>query len=201
MEFYEKLQELRKKRGLTQEELAQMLFVSRTAVSKWELGRGYPNIESLKAIAGVFSVTIDSLLSGDELLNVAEEDYKEKENQLRDIVFGLLDISIAVLFFLPFFGQKSFDLIQSVSLLSLGETAWYLKTAYTVCTTAMVVWGILTLALQNFRGVFRKKYRYKISLGIHAGFVLLLMAGMQPYAGALLFLFLIIKTAILVKWR
>ena len=41
MEFHEKLQELRKKRGLTQEELAELLYVSRTAISKWESGRGY----------------------------------------------------------------------------------------------------------------------------------------------------------------
>ena len=47
MEFNEKLQELRKGKGLTQEELAQAIFVSRTAVSKWESGRGYPNIDSL----------------------------------------------------------------------------------------------------------------------------------------------------------
>ena len=46
MEFHEKLQALRKQRGLTQEELAQLLFVSRTAVSKWESGRGYPSIDS-----------------------------------------------------------------------------------------------------------------------------------------------------------
>ena len=45
MEFSEKLQELRKSRNLTQEELAEALFVSRTAVSKWESGRGYPSID------------------------------------------------------------------------------------------------------------------------------------------------------------
>ena len=47
MEFHEKLQELRRQKGITQEELAQALYVSRAAVSKWESGRGYPNIDSL----------------------------------------------------------------------------------------------------------------------------------------------------------
>ena len=63
MEFHEKLQELRKQKGLTQEELSQQLYVSRTAISKWESGRGYPNIDSLKAIAKFFSVTVDQLIS------------------------------------------------------------------------------------------------------------------------------------------
>ena len=57
MEFNEKLQELRKKNNLTQEELAEKLYVSRTAISKWESGRGYPGIESLKAISKFFSVS------------------------------------------------------------------------------------------------------------------------------------------------
>ena len=57
MELNEKIQELRKKKGLTQEELAQHLFVSRTAVSKWESGRGYPNIDSLKAMARFFGAS------------------------------------------------------------------------------------------------------------------------------------------------
>ena len=52
MEFNEKLQELRKSRGMTQEELAEALYVSRAAVSKWESGRGYPSIDSLKDISG-----------------------------------------------------------------------------------------------------------------------------------------------------
>ncbi len=55
MELSEKLQELRKEKGLTQEELArEALFVSRTAISKWESGRGVPNIESLKSNFKVF---------------------------------------------------------------------------------------------------------------------------------------------------
>ena len=89
MDFGEKLQQLRKRRGLTQEELAGALFVSRTAVSKWESGRGYPGIDSLRAIAEFFSVSIDELLSGGELMAVAESEGKERTERTLDLVFGL----------------------------------------------------------------------------------------------------------------
>jgi len=80
MEFCEKLQLLRKGRGLTQEELAEALFVSRTAVSKWESGRGYPSIDSLKEISCFFSVTIDDLLTAEKAISIAE---KENRSNLR----------------------------------------------------------------------------------------------------------------------
>lgn len=66
MEFCEKLRELRKQKGLTQEELAQILCVSRIAISKWESARDYPNLDSLKAMAKFFGVSVDQLLSGDD---------------------------------------------------------------------------------------------------------------------------------------
>ena len=66
MDFHEKLQDLRKQKRLTQQELADRLYVSRTAISKWASGRGYPGIDSLKAIAAFFSVTVDELLSGSQ---------------------------------------------------------------------------------------------------------------------------------------
>jgi transcriptional regulator with XRE-family HTH domain len=124
MEFNEKLQELRKQKGLTQEELGEILYVSRTAISKWELGRGYPNIDSLKSMARFFGITIDELLSCDELLCVAEQDGKQKENRLRDWTFGLLDISILILLFLPFFAQNVDGIIYEVSIFGLTEKEW-----------------------------------------------------------------------------
>ena len=97
MEFNVKLQELRKKKQLTQEELAEALYVSRTAVSKWESGRGYPNIDSLKAIALFFGTTVDELLSGEELLTLAEEDTKQKERHCLELIFGLLALSGSII--------------------------------------------------------------------------------------------------------
>ena len=200
MELNEKLQELRKKKGLTQEELAEALFVSRTAVSKWESARGYPNIESLKAIAKFFGVTIDELLSGDELLSIAEEEGRQKENRVRDLVFGLLDCSVAMLFFLPLFGERGTAMIQAVSLLSLVGIAPYLKIAYVAAVMAMVALGVAALALQPCRNMFWMKNKSKLSLLLNALGALLFIISSQPYAATLLFIFLTIKGLMLIKW-
>ena len=200
MEFNEKLQELRKQKGMTQEELAESLYVSRTAISKWESGRGYPNIDSLKVIARFFGVTIDELLSGDELLTIAEEDTKQKEKHLRDLAFGLLDCSIAMFFFLPFFGQTVDGILQEVSLLSLNEIAPYLRTAYFVVVIGIIIWGVLTLALQNCRRSFWVRNKSKITLVLNTVGALLFIIGSQPYAAAFLFIFLVIKALMLIKW-
>ena len=201
MEFNEKIQELRKQKGLTQEELAEALYVSRTAVSKWESGRGYPNIDSLKTIAKFFGVTVDDLLSGEELLTIAEEDTKQKEKYFRDLTFGLLDCSIAMFFFLPFFGQNANGTIQEVSLLSLTEIAPYLKAAYFVVVIGIILSGILTLALQNCHKVFWTNNKSKISLALTVIGTLLFIISSQPYAAAFLFVFLSIKVLTLIKWQ
>lgn len=199
MEFNEKLQELRKQKGLTQEELAQALFVSRAAVSKWESGRGYPNIESLKAISKIFSVTVDELLSGEELLTISEESARKKENHFRDLVFGLLDIGASLLLFLPLFGQQVNGLVQNVSILSLTQVAFYLKTGYYTVVTGIIIWGVLTLALQNCEKYFWVRNKSKISLILNTVGVFLFVISRQPYAASLLLIFLIIKALILIK--
>ena len=199
MEFHEKLQELRKQKGLTQEELAESLYVSRTAISTWESGRGYPNIDSLKALAKFFCVTIDELLSGDEILTIAEEDQKQKESHLRDMVFGLLDLSATMFFFVPFFGQKTDGYVQAVPLLSLTDIAPYLKATYFAVVIGIIAIGILTLALQNYRGAFWVRNKSMISLSLNAAGALLFIISSQPYAATFLFIFLAIKVVMLIK--
>lgn len=199
MEFNKKLQELRKQKGLTQEELSEKLYVSRTAISKWESGRGYPNIESLKAIAKLFSVTVDELLSTDEMLSIAEEDSKRKEKHFCDVIYGLFDICIAMLLFLPFFAEDADGIIRSVSLIALSGVQNYLKIAYIVIVVAMIVMGVLTLALQNVQTTAWVKSKTTISLILGATLVMLLMISSQPYATVFAFVLLAIKALLLIK--
>ena len=199
MEFNEKIQELRKQKGLTQEELAEKLYVSRTAISKWESGRGYPNIESLKAIAKFFSVTVDELLSTDEVLTIAEENDKRKEKRFRDFIYGLLDLSIAMLLFLPFFAEKSDGAVQGVSLITLDGVQPYLKTAYLAAVIAMTVTGLLTLALQSCQAMAWVKSKTTVSLALGAILALLFMISSQPYAAVFAFVLLAIKALMLIK--
>ena len=201
MEFNEKLQELRKQRGLTQEELAEALYVSRTAISKWESGRGYPNIDSLKAISKYFSISLDELLSGEEILSIAENDNRQKEKHFRDLVFGLLDCSVAMFLFLPFFGQRVGDVIQEVSLLSLTEIEPYVKIPYLIIVFGIIIWGILRLALQNCEIKLWIKMKDKFSIGLSAIGALFFMISLQPYAAMFTFMFLIIKALMLIKWE
>ena len=199
MTLGEKLKKLRTDKNLTQEELAEILFVSRTAISKWESGRGFPNIESLKAISKYFSVSLDELLSGEELIVLAEQEQRQKEKHIKDMIFGLLDCGMALLLFLPFFGQEADGVIREVSLLALSDIQPYLKAAYIAFAGIMVVLGIMTLALQNCRQRLWTQSKSVLSLSLSAGGVCLFIISQQPYAAVFAFAFLIIKALMLIK--
>ncbi|MCM1183473.1 MAG: helix-turn-helix domain-containing protein [Roseburia sp.] len=63
MNFSEKLKEIRKKEGISQEQLAEKIGVSRQAITKWETGKGLPDVENMVIIAEIFKTTIDELLT------------------------------------------------------------------------------------------------------------------------------------------
>ena len=199
MTLGEKLKKLRTDKNLTQEELAEILFVSRTAISKWESGRGFPNIESLKAISKYFSVSLDELLSGEELIVLAEQEQRQKEKHIKDMIFGLLDCGMALLLFLPFFGQEADGVIREVSLLALSNIQTYLKTAYIAFVGIMIVLGVMTHALQNCRQRLWIQSKSVLSLSLSAGGVCLFIISQQPYAAVFVFAFLIIKALMLIK--
>ena len=80
MAFSEKLYELRKKRGLSQEELAEALDVSRQAISKWESGRALPETGKLLAVSEYFGISLDELMKEDaQTIQPAAQEKKEPE--------------------------------------------------------------------------------------------------------------------------
>lgn len=118
---------MRKNRGLTKEELAQVLYVSRTAISKWESGRGYPSIDSLKEISNYFGVTID------------------------DLLFGMVDLFSFILIVLPLYPKPINGYIFSVNLFSYTETTWFNRWIYWIMFIALIGIGIVKIVLTQFK--------------------------------------------------
>ena len=198
MEFSEKLQELRKSRSMTQEELAEALFVSRTAISKWESGRGYPSIDSLKEISRFFSVTIDELICSDEMITVAENDKKEFVSKYISLICNALDILLAILLFIPAFGNGSAS-SETVSLLGLSGIAPWLKTVFVVIIGITILNGICGVVIANLNKPTWSRHRLVTGVVLSILSVTVFIVTRQPYAGIVCFAFLVIKGFLIAK--
>ena len=161
-----------------------------------ETGRGYPNIDSLKQISAYFVVSLDDLLSGEQLLDIAEEDTKQKTARMQDVVFGLLDMSVAMFWFLPWFGQTVDGHLLEVSLWALTAIAPYTRVAYWGVVTLLVLCGVSILALQRVRCALWHRVKARVSLALTALGVLLFIIGSQPYAAAYLFVLSVMQVLI-----
>ncbi len=198
MEFSEKLQELRKNRSMTQEELAEALFVSRTAVSKWESGRGYPSIDSLKEISRFFSVTIDDLICSDEIITAAENDKMEFVSKYVSLICNALDSLLAILLFIPAFGNGT-DSSETVSLFGLTGISPWVKNVFIAIISITVLNGICGLIISNFNKPVWNRHRLITGISLSILAVIAFIAARQPYAGIICFSFLIIKGFLIAK--
>ena len=199
MEFNEKLQELRKSKGMTQEELADALYVSRTAVSKWESGRGYPNIESLKEISKYFSVSIDELLSGDKLISIAEKENKDNIKNMCDLLFGIVDLFSVILIILPLYPDVVDGFIYSVNLLSYTQATEFNIIVYWVMFISLFGTGVLKLVLTKTSIQKGNEAVTGISIVLNIVIVITLALTRQVYAVIVAFLLLVVKGAIALK--
>ena len=103
MNFGEKLTNLRKQKGLSQEELGYELNVTRQTVSKWELGQTTPEMDKLVEISKIFGVTVDELTSNENIVSKEVERIEDKaindkpqENSTLKIILLIVAISIIV---------------------------------------------------------------------------------------------------------
>ena len=95
--FSDKLKKLRLSKNLTQDQLAKLIYVSRSAVAKWEQNRGFPNIDALQRISKIFEVSIDDLLSDKELKILEVTNNKKKISLQRKIIISLSILTAIIL--------------------------------------------------------------------------------------------------------
>ena len=199
MEFSEKLQELRKNKGLTQEELAEILYVSRTAVSKWESGRGYPNIDSLKEISKFFEVTIDDLLSGERLIDIAEKENKSNIRNMCDLLLGITDLFSLLLVILPLYPNTIEGFVYSVSLLNYAETSPNNILFYWIMFFSLFVVGVIKIIMTKRAEGKVNNILIVTSIVINIIMVLFLALTREAYAVVVAFLLLIVKGVMILK--
>lgn len=193
MEFGEKLQQLRKNRGLTQEELAQALFVSRTAVSKWESGRGYPSIDSLKELAKFFSVTVDELLSGEKILSIAEKENRANLRRVCGLLFGITDLFSLMLIILPLYPKTVGGFVYAVNLLSYREIAPAIRIIYWILFSGLILLGLCKILWPQ------SKVLTGCSMVVGILTVLLLALAGETYAATVAFGLLTVKGTLLLR--
>jgi transcriptional regulator with XRE-family HTH domain len=197
-EFNKKLQQLRKENGLTQEQLSEKLHISRTAVSKWESGRGFPNIEALKNISRIFSVPVDDLLSDSELSSIEQKDSHGDKDGLQTFIFGLCDFSVLSFIFLPLYGENTGSYIKAVNLLHY-TTASYMRISFYLMTGLLCITGVIETVIR-FSCSLEWQHKIRIySMIQHSVTILLFAAAREPYATSLLFILLLIKIGISFK--
>lgn len=164
-------------------------------------GRGYPSIDSLKAISKLFKVSIDDLLCGEELITIAETEQKEKTQNMRELVFGVLDCMAVMLFILPAFGQESDGMIQAVSLFALMNALDYLRIFYIIIVACTVIFGVIEVILHKYQRIYWNQGKLFASLGFSVMGIMIFMISQQPYAGFFLLCMLVMKGILALKQR
>lgn len=200
MEFNEKLQELRKGRSLTQEELAEALFVSRTAISKWESGRGYPNLDSLKEISKFFSVSIDELICTQEIISAAEDEKKDCVDKYISLICNVLDIFLALLLCLPVFGNGA-DKPSSVSLFEITGLSTWIKAVFVTLVSMTVLNGICGVVVSRFDKPVASRNMLITGMVLSIAGAAIFVLTRQPYAGIICLAILIAKGLLIGKGK
>ena len=123
MELYEKLYELRRASGMSQEELAEKVYVTRQTVSNWETGKSYPDIHGLLLLSALFDVSLDQLIKGDLETMKQEVNAADVKAMNRDAI--IYTVLLAATIILPVPLIKWFGLYGLIPELLLWGSAMY----------------------------------------------------------------------------
>lgn len=148
--FSDKLKELRTSNNMTQEELASKLYVTRNAVSKWETGKGYPSIDSLKDISKLFNISIDELINDKDIKMITLENSSTINQQkkvylsgLIFIIYALFGIIFPIIVFSndPTAGLAYFIVLRPISIILLSFISCFIlkKPVYAIIASALAL--------------------------------------------------------------
>ena len=198
MELSEKIQKLRKEHNMTQEQFAEKLFVSRTAVSKWETGRGMPSMESLQMIAKLFHITLDELLSTEEIVVIAESENKENIKRFASYMDGVINLAALLGLLLPLYKVEDNGFFYSIPLYQLG--GWQ-GLVFWIAPIIMILCGIVELLHIGREQEKRIGIISTVGTIAHVSAITLLIVSGHPYPTVLLFFMFALKGVLLLKKR
>ncbi|MDY4849531.1 MAG: helix-turn-helix transcriptional regulator [Bacilli bacterium] len=114
MELNERIKKYRKEAGLSQEELASKIYVSRTLITKYESGSAFPTQENLEKIAAALNVKVEDLLSDKEKSEIVEKSFKTNQRfwMILNICFASISVILLLLSVIPFYQYSSYDYSQ-----------------------------------------------------------------------------------------
>lgn len=150
MALSEKLYELRKKGGLSQEQLAEKLGVSRQAISKWESGKAVPESDTLISISKYYNVTLDYLLNENTSSSEVITDGKQTETKINrwneKQIFGLIICIFGVICLLAWgvisiLMPSASDRIGTSSTITIDGNGFF----FIVCLIIIIVGAVLLL--------------------------------------------------------
>ena len=198
MDFGEKLKALRTERGLTQEQLAARLYVSRTAVSKWETGGGSPNLDSLQVVARLFDVSVDDLLSTDDLIVLARDERRSTARSSGMLSFGLLDVLAVVFAFIPLYGVDDGSFVRMANLADYGASVDFGASfaAMAAAVVSLMFMGAVEIVLAAVGSRRAARIVALVGFAVQALAVVLFASTMQPYATTLMFVLLLAKVVV-----
>lgn len=196
MELSEKIQKLRKENNLTQEQFAEKIFVSRTAVSKWETGRGTPSIDSLQMIANKFNIKLDDLLSGEEIVEIVKTETNERITRIVSFADAIVNMCAILAIILPLYKIEADGFYYSTY---VGNVDGWQGIAFGIISVAIVICGILEAVLLSLK-MYKPQSMLKICASvINTLAIILCILSLHPYPAIFFFVFLIIKGIITIK--
>ena len=172
--------------------------MAKSSVRLTGVDRGYPNLDSLKDLSRLFGISIDELLSNNELFELAKTENRANIGKMSGLVFAMVDMLVLAFFFMPLFGRQAGGQVQNVTLFAYAGSG-FLRAAYAAVLAAIAGFGLLQLVFLSAGCEKGLRMGKPCSVALHAAGILLFALSRQPYVTSFLFLLFMVKMVLLLR--